>query len=73
MGLGTKVSGDLDHNRTGWANFCRTCGQRYWVPNRDINAPKCTRWTDDTLTERHSCAPFFTPGAVTSAQGNGGR
>jgi len=46
---------DLDHNRAGWANFCRTCGQRYWVPNRDINAPKCTRWTDDTLTKRHEC------------------
>ena len=44
-----------EHNRAGWWNHCPTCRRRYWVANRDINAPKVTRWTDDTLTERHEC------------------
>lgn len=58
----------------GWKNECPRCpGVFYWIRNADQTAPKATRWTDDTLTERHSCAPFFAPDAVTPAQGFGGR
>ena len=72
MGLAA-TKGAPEHFRSGWWNYCRSCNGRYFVPNRDINAPKATRWTDDTLTKRHECAPFFTPDAVMPLQGNGGR
>ncbi len=44
-----------EHDRAGWQNWCRSCGRRYWVSNRDINADKMRRWEDDTLTVRHTC------------------
>ena len=39
----------------GWRNRCSQCGQFYWIRNADQTATKATRWTDDTLTERHRC------------------